>query len=102
MPPMTFNRPDSSRLLTPLKILKEGNLTPSEIGKIEIQRTFPIDARDLQTLYFGSDREVTASKHRNREYVRYCINQIEAAYVAAKLGEEVTSITIWTDERSQV
>ena len=98
LPPIKINKPDSSKLLTPLKMFKEANCTASEVSKIDVQRTFPMDSRELQTWYYETQKELYL-KRRNWNYIRYYLTQIYAAYSAAKSGNEITTVTIWTEER---
>lgn len=100
LPPIKINRPDSSKLLTPLKILKEAQCSALEVSRIDVQRTFPIDSRELQAWYYETQKDLYL-KHRNWDCIRYCLTQIYAAYSAAKIGNEITTVTIWTEEGMQ-
>lgn len=99
LPSIKIWKTDREQLLTPLKILKEAGCSPSEIAVIEVQRTFPIDAKELDEWYYRTEEESNAKKRHNQEYLRYCKSQIKAACEAAKIGEEITSIKIWVEER---
>lgn len=99
LPSIKIHKADREKLMSPLKILKEAGCTPAEISTIEVQRTFPIDSKELYVWYQRSAKEMNSSKRHSSEYARYCIGQIRAAYEAARIGEEITSIKIWVEER---
>lgn len=99
LPTIKIHKADREKLLTPLKILKEAGCTAAEITEIEVQRTFPICGKELETWYNKAARENNLTRHHNRPYTGYCAGQIRAAYEAAKIGEEITSVKIWTEER---
>lgn len=99
LPTIKIHKADREKLLTPLKILKEAGCTATEISQIEVQRTFPIDSTELKAWYEKSAREGNLARRHNQAYAGYCAGQIRAAYEAAKIGEEITSVVIWTEER---
>lgn len=99
LPSIKIHKADREKFLSPLKILKEAGCTPAEISTIEVQRTFPIDSKELYAWYQSAAKEMNATKRHNAEYARYCTGQIRTAYEVARIGEEVTSIKIWAEER---
>lgn len=99
LPSIKIHKADREMLLSPLKILKEAGCTVSEINQIEVQRTYPIDSSDLKAWYIKAARENNLTARYNQVYTGYCAGQIRAAYEAARIGQEVTSVIIWTEER---
>lgn len=99
LPLIKIHKADREKLLTPLKILKEAGCSAAEILVIEVQRTFPIDSKELNDWYYRSEKESNAKKRHDQEYLRYCKSQIKAACEAAKIGEEIVSVKIWAEER---
>ena len=99
LPTIKIHKTDSEKLLSPLKILKEAGCTASEINQIEVQRTFPIDSTELKAWYEKAARENNLTSRHNQSYTGYCAGQIRAAYLAARYGQEITSVIIWMEER---
>lgn len=99
LPSIKIHKADREKLMSPLKILKEAGCMPAEISTIEVQRTFPIDIKELYAWYQSAAKEMNSPKRHNAEYARYCTGQIRAAYEAARIGEEITSVAIWAEER---
>lgn len=99
LPTIKIHKADREKLLSPLKILKEAGCTAAEITEIEMQRTFPVDSKELSAWLNQAEKESNLSRRHTQPYTRYCATQIRAAYESARIGEEVTSVVIWMEER---
>lgn len=98
MPMQIILKSDGAKLLTIKKILKETGCYIYDIEEVELQRTFPIDTKELYDWYNRSARESNMAKHREKPWTGWAAGRIWAAHEAAKIGHEITSVKFWIAE----